>query len=305
MIQLKVTIDLAVIEELCTLADLPIGRLERLAGLGHDYLQRRIRGETPGRKPYQNPEVVPYFVVDAIAKILEVPAAVITTAGGEDRWEAVPWFEGEKLKPFLGHMARAKSCIGCVQDMDGYLVSDGMIQSTEERRLRELRWPKEEINRRLTSMLAYVNDQRRQREQSLGVHRIFGRETYFAKHFAIQPGFAPFVGSRLKFFEGTTVLGLVPSDKWGILNNRVRGLLDCPRWDKVLVIDNLLAMVRYDRETFLLTYHRETVEGLRAGIEALANLIPGDFPLKTNTLGPLSEYAKKTCEQLKALAAEK
>ena len=231
-------------------------------------------GHNPGhvrRVLSTNPDNLDYGTVLAICDKLGIPVADIDPRVVGPRREKARWVRfGLKDLDLIGRyhheVEHSRHCVTITRGIESYLQSPDMTEWTSRFWLGNPGW-----NQRIDLTKAYRVQIVGARERSKFMHRIVAPGNLFIAAAQIEPGWVEDAKKTLEGYEGTSLLGLV----WNW--ERFCSAIECivprwvRRWEKVSIVDGVVALVRGSVERYALTYDPTTVSQLLDCVERVAS----------------------------------
>jgi transcriptional regulator with XRE-family HTH domain len=242
-------------------------RLSAALGMGENYLAAVLRAKTPH---------LPIPQLAALANLLHVPVDAIDPQLGP-AWKLIPWYSFHQMREYHGEIFVAQNVLTFTQGMDSYLLDHQCVDWTGGQWLKTENWDEHS-----KTLYSYVDGQRRAYEQSNVVHRIVAAARW-------ANGAAQTNSEWTRKLKGTmedvnraevTAIAFIP--EWRLLRSQTcrSNPVLAGGWDKITIIDDRVAIVRFNRQLYGVTYHREIVREMRDALEhSVMPLLDYGFPL--------------------------
>jgi len=223
--------------------------LVRQGGSGYHYgTIRRWLTTKPGKMPYS--------VILAFASVLKVPLHALDPTI-DPHWDYFAYSELEKLRAFHDEVKRASRCLTITGGYESYLQPEGMLRWTYSGFLGKGGW-----DQNIDYHSAYIQQQIAAREESDYLHRVVVQARLIREARDQNKAWIEEIGDKVYRQRGRTAVGLV--DGWATLCRSVSSLLPLRinTWDKITIVDGILALVRSGHDEYAITYKSPTVQGL-------------------------------------------
>jgi transcriptional regulator with XRE-family HTH domain len=232
------------------------------------------------------------------------------TENGHHPWKRISWKDFKQINRLHTHIARAESCLMCTQGMEVYLQQPEQFRWTFSRAHQAAGWSELRVNYTISAFQpCAISLEARGNEPSC--HYVIAREDWLLRTFCVEPYWADEIAMVLRRLDGKTLLGILPPERWAILDRAVEELIAeaigrRPTWDKVGVADTTLAFIRPALDHVYVNYHRPIVQAFRTRLAAFEYLVPHVFPIGVPQPAPLRqsvELALSHLEELRVRAA--
>lgn len=253
--------DLETITDLSKKRGLPLSEVLASGG-GHPGHVRRVLS--------QHPDNLDYGTVLAICDKLGIPVAdvdprVLGPRRENARWVRFRLKDFDLISRYHYELERSRHCVTITRGIESYLQTPEMTEWTSRFWLGNPGW-----NQRIDMTKAYRVQIVGARERSKFIHRIVAPGSLFVTAAQIEPGWVENVKETLETYEQTSLLGLVWD--WERFCSRIESIVPrwVRRWEKVSIVDGIVALVRGSVERYALTYDPATVSELLTCTEQAA-----------------------------------
>jgi transcriptional regulator with XRE-family HTH domain len=252
-------------------------QLAARAGLDRHTVSRIVAGTI-------GPAGVKLDTAAMLAAALDVPVSDLDDSPKPPRaWTTFSWLHAARVSALFEELHDSQSCLTVTQGMDVFLQPADMRTWTFRRAHEAIGRSSDWIDKAIERISRSATPAARHPAERC-IHRVIGRQEFFLRSFIANPTWADATQQLFRRLDGNALVGLVNKPAWGDVAKTVRQLINefvgpFSDWDKVTIADNTLAVIRPTRDSYLVTYHRPTVERLRWQLEQLAPFVDHSFPL--------------------------
>jgi len=219
-----------------------------------------------------NPSV---WLVWRVAEVLEVPLQRLVSPAestGSNGWTFAgwPWEGNEQL--LVNHLEEAKLVLALSKWLDSHLLPDKMNKTFWKDRLLQATCKEEEKKMRWSAHMSFTEATRRIRDGSGSFeHRLLLRREFVeTQHEADRIG----IRDNLRKYYGLVKPSIVAPEMWRDVRTYVAEHLSWRTWQKLLVMDDKIAVVWLDHEDWLFTLDSREVGKVKRVLDTVLRELP-------------------------------